>query len=557
MIRRKFLKKTAVSTIAFPCIILKGCASKKKYDLLIRGGTVFDGSGNPGREADIAIKDGLISGIGSSLDPDAAADVIRAEGLAVSPGFIDPHSHTDVQLIANPHAESKIRQGVTTEIGGNCGISQFPLSDEMFDEYSDLASRQYGVDITWRDMDGLFSRLEEEGISLNYATLIGHGPLRHSVVGLNDRPPAPEELQRMKQIVSDYLQAGAFGISSGLIYTPGCFAGTDELVELCRVTAENRGVYATHMRSEENDVLEAVDEAITIARQSGVNLQISHLKAMYPENWSKLDSIISKINAASGDGIHVMADRYPYEASSAKLESIFPQWIREGTSADFVSRLQNRALDNDLKAQIKKVEIKLGSWEKVLISSILSEKNRHLEGFTILNAARNAKKQPYDFIRDLLIEEGGQVYIVKFCMSDDNLKRILAHPLVVVGSDGDAVAPYGVLAKRKPHPRFYGTFPRVLGKYVREEKVLPLSLAVRKMTALPAEKFGLIGRGVIAEGAYADIVVFNPDTVIDRATFENPHRYPDGIDHVIVNGTPVVRHGEHTGSIPGRILKKV
>jgi len=556
MKRRKFMKKTAIGTMLFPNLVLKGCAARKDYDILIAGGEVYDGLGNPGMKTDVAVKDGKISKIGKNLQKKKALEVIEADGMAVAPGFIDVHSHTDVHLLVNPKAESKIRQGVTTEISGNCGYSLFPLSDESFEEEKERLDKEFGFELTWRDVNGFFSRFEESGRSLNFATLLGQGNLRDAVVGPYDRPPTNDELNRMKQIVRECMHAGVFGLSTGLEYTPGSFAKTDELIELCRDVAQLGGIYATHMRDEQDHVLEAVDEAITISRESGVSLEIAHLKANYKRNWSKIDQILSKLEQAKSEGIAIQADRYPYHAYSTGLSYCFPLWAREGTNADFVARLKDKSLQNKLRAHIHEMEEKLGSWDKMLISSIFSEKNKNLEGKTVLTAAREANKTSYEFMRDILIEENGLVGMVGFGMSEDNLKKVLAHPLVVIGSDGNAVAPYEALSKGKPHPRFYGTFPRVLGKFVREEKIISLSEAIKKMTSLSAEKFGLTGRGSIAEGNLADLVVFDPDSVIDGATFENPHQYPVGIAHVIVNGQTVISHGEHTGRLPGTLLRK-
>ncbi|MHB9028484.1 MAG: N-acyl-D-amino-acid deacylase family protein, partial [Candidatus Latescibacterota bacterium] len=531
------------------------CASKE-YDLLVRGGTVFDGSGGPGAPADVAVKDGRIVRIGAGIEENKARDVIDANGLAVAPGFIDPHTHTDVQLLANPRAESKIRQGVTTEIGGNCGYSYFPLSDLTFEEERKSVDREFGVTVDWRDISGFFGRLEQSRVALNYATFLGQGSLRGAVLGPYDRPPKPEELDRMKQFIRENMDAGALGLSTGLQYTPGCFADTAELIELCREVAALGGIYATHMRSEEDQVIEAVEETLKIARETKVALQIAHLKANYPRNWSKIDQIIALLEEAAKEGVPVTADRYPYIASATGLSSFFPEWAREGTSADFVKRLSDSSLDKKLREHTAEEEKKLGSWDKVLLSSILSEKNRPLEGKTVLASATEQGKAPFEFMRDLLVEEGGAVGMVQFGMSEDNLKRFYAHPLVTVGSDGNSAATYGVLSKGKPHPRFYGTFPRYLGKYVREEKVLPLEEAIRKITSFTAEKFGLTERGRIREGYHADLAVFDPGRIIDKATFENPHQYPEGIPHVIVNGVPAVRDGEHTGALAGKILRK-
>jgi N-acyl-D-amino-acid deacylase len=556
MKRRAFIGRTALGAAAFPHLILAGCAARKQYDLLIIGGIVFDGSGEAGREADVAISGDRIVKIGPKIDPNRARDVIEVKGIAVCPGFIDPHTHTDVHLLANPKAESKIRQGVTTEIGGNCGYSYFPLSDQAFEEARKNVLKEFGVEVDWRDIRSFFGRLEKGGFAINYATLLGQGALRDSVLGPYDRPPKPGETERMKTLIRENMDAGALGLSSGLQYTPSCFAKQEELTELCREVARLGGVYATHMRSEEDKVIEAVEETLATARASKVNLQISHIKANYPRNWSKIDGMLAAIDQAAKEGIRVAADRYPYIASSTGLSSFFPEWAREGMTADFVNRLKDASLQGKLREHVKGEEEKLGSWDKVLLSSILSDKNRALEGSTVLAAATVQKKPPYEFMRDLLIEEEGAVGMVKFGMCEENLKKIYAHPLVTVGSDGNAVAPYGVLGKGKPHPRYYGTFPRYLGRYVLDKQVLPIAEAVRRITSFTAGKFCLSGRGKLSEGYFADVTVLDLDRIMDRATFENPHQYPDGVEHVLVNGRVVVRNGEHTGELPGRILKR-
>ena len=517
---------------------------------------MYDGLGVEGFKADVAIKGDRIAKIAPDISEKKAVVVIDADGMAVAPGFIDPHTHTDVQLIVNPMAESKIRQGVTMEIGGNCGSSYFPISDQSFEEIRGDLQKEFNLDLNWRDMNGFITQIVKGGTALNYATLLGQGSLREAVMGPYDHPPTPEELQRMKQLVREHMEAGAVGLSSGLEYTPGSFAMTGELIELCREVTPYGGVYATHMRSEGDALLESIEETITIARDAGVSTEIAHLKTAYPRNWSKIDAAFAAIEKAKKEGIAIQADRYPYHAWSTGLNFYWPLWAREGTDADFVARLKDKSLEPKLRAYVKEQEEKIGSWDKVIICSVLLERNKHLEGKNIIQAADEAGKPSYDFMRDLLIDEEGHVSMVGFGMSEDNLRRVLAHPLVTIGSDGNAVAPYGPLGRDKPHPRFYGTFPRVLGRYVREEKILTLPEAIKKMTSLAASKFGLTGRGSLAGGNFADVVVFDPGTVIDRATFENPHQYPAGIIHVIVNGQVVISDGEHTGKLPGRIIKK-
>ena len=555
MKRRRFLGTSAAATAAVPSLLLQGCAANKDYDLLVSGGEVFDGSGTAGIEADVAVKDGRIVKIASNIPQNTAAEIIDAKGLAVAPGFIDVHTHTDHLLLINPNAESKIRQGVTTEIGGNCGSSLFPLSDADFEEQKRILKREYDFDLDWNDLNGFFGKLEAGGIALNFGTLVGHGTIRNAVMGQVDRAPLAEELAHMSRLVREHITAGAFGMSSGLYYAPGSFAKQDEMVVLCRELATFDAVYASHMRDEGDYVLESIDEAISTAQATGVRLQISHLKAQYPRNYAKISGALAKIEDAKNGGLNILADRYPYHASSTSLGSFFPRWAQTGSDEDFVNLLATKVRERELRDHISNIEEKLQSWGNVVISSVVTEKNRHLEGKNILGAAKEAGKPCYEFIRDLLIEEQNQVAMINFSMSEDNLKRVLSHPLVVIGSDGNSLAPYGVLGKGKPHPRSYGTFVRVLGKYVREEGVLTLPQAIMKMTSMSAAQFGLDSRGLLKEGFHADLAVFDPNTVIDRADWLNPHQYPAGMEYVVVNGRIVIEGGEHTGALPGRILK--
>jgi len=559
MNRRDFLKQTA-KTAALAGLggcgpLLQGCAAKKAYDIVITDALVYDGQGGRSFEADIGIVGETIQTVGKAKASRGKL-VIEGKGLAVSPGFIDAHDHTDVSLIINPKAESVIHQGITTLVSGNCGGSAFPVPDSIFEELKENAKTVYGLDLTWRDMAGFFGRLGEKGIALNYSTLLGHGAIRGAAMGFNDRPPTPEELEKMKSLVEEHMRAGVFGLSSGLEYTPGCFAKPDELTELCRVVARFNGTYATHMRDEDEGILESLDESIAAARDSGVRLQIAHLKVGGHRNWPKVDAALDKIDQARQRGVDLFCDRYPYIAGSTGLSSYFPLWAREGTTEDFLRRLQDPALDEKLRSHLTTHEDRLGSWDNVLISDVVLEKNKYIQGKNILEAARELGKKPYDFIRDLLVEEEAMVGMITFYGNEDVLKKILAHPLVGVGCDGSAVAPYGVLSAGKPHPRNYGTFPRALGKYVREEKIVPLEKMIKKMTAIPASRFGFEKRGLIQSGYYADLVVFDPDKIADRATWVDPHQYPVGVEYVIVNGQVVVVHGEHTGRLPGKILKK-
>lgn len=549
------MKTVAVASAGGAGLLLQGCSRTRDLDLLIAGGTVYDGSGRPPVRTDVGLSGGAIRALGRIAKSRAAA-VVEADGLAVSPGFIDVHDHTDTNILVNPKAESAVRQGVTTLICGQCGGSPFPMNDEGLAEMRRELKEDYGLDCDWRDIRGFLARVERGGTALNFATFVGHGTVRAAAMGYDARPASAAELDKMKAFVAEAMAGGALGLSSGLEYTPGSFAPTEELVALSRVAAATGGVYATHMRNEDVAVLEAVDEALRIAREAAVRLQISHLKICHAAYWPKIDALMAKLEEARRAGIELRCDRYPYIAGATTLALLFPLWAREGATKDFVARLADPALDTRLRAALADKEKLLGSWDKVLITSVATDKNRAVEGMNIVEASSRARKPPYEFMRDLLIEEDGRVDMVDFYGSEDILKRILSQPYVGVGADSQAVAPYGPLSKGKPHPRYYGTFPRILGKYIREEKILPLEEMIRKMTAMPAAHMGFVRRGQLKVGWAADICVFDPARVIDRSTYKEPAVYPDGIRKVIVNGQVVVDDGTHTGKLPGKVLRK-
>jgi len=559
MNRRTFirgaLKTAAVTAAGGAGLVLQGCSKGQDLDLLVAGGMVYDGSGGPPVRADVGIADGAIRVVGKIAKSRAKARIV-AEGLAVAPGFIDVHDHTDTSLLVDPRAESAVRQGVTTLVSGQCGGSPFPLTDATAAELKASLAKEYGLEAGWKDIRGFFGRLEQSGMALNYTTFVGNGTVRSAVVGEGDRAASAEELGRMKALVAEAMAGGALGLSSGLEYTPSGFASTEELIELCRVAARSGGVYATHMRDEEAAVVEAVAEALRIARETPIRLQISHLKVGFAANWPKLGTIMDMLEKARAEGLDFRADRYPYIAGATGLSTLFPVWAREGGPEGFVARLKDPAFDARIRAHLAEQEKGYGSWDKILISDVGSEKNKAIEGKTVLEAAAEAGRPPYEFMRDLLIEESDRVGMVSFYGSEDNLKRVLSYPLTGIGADGSALAPTGPLAKGKPHPRNYGCFPRALGKYVREEKVVPLEEMIRKITSMPAEHLGFVRRGRLKVGWAADLCVFDPAKVIDRATFKDPAVYPEGINAVVVNGTIVVREGEHTGRLPGRVLRK-
>ncbi len=529
--------------------------ASNQFNIIIKNGTIIDGSGGEAFQGDIGIIGNRIAAI-DDLGTATADEVINGENLVISPGFIDIHTHTDLGLIVNSRAESKIMQGVTTEVGGNCGDSVFPLNETDLQNFGKSVSEELGISVNWDNAGGFLQRLAEQKTSINYATLTGHGRLRSCVVGRNDIPATREQLVKMQELLQKSMEQGSFGLSSGLEYAPGSYASTEELIELSRVAARHNGIYATHIRSEDEKVEEAIQEALDICREAEVSLEISHLKANNPGNWHKLDNILEMLQEAADSGMPVNAERYPYIAYSTGLSIFLPLWSLQGNSDDLVSRLKDQTQAEKIMRYAETRGGNIGGWDRVVISSCFSDENKKWEGKSISECAEESKIPPLEFVRSILIAEKNRVQIVGFGMNEDNLKKVLSSPLVMIGSDGNAVAPHGKLGEGKPHPRYYGTFPRVLGKYAREENLFSLSTAVKKMTSMPAEKLGLSKRGLLARDNYADIVVFNPGTVIDNATFVDPHQFPSGIEYVIVNGQITVRKGEQTGVTAGEVLRR-
>ncbi|MBN1155013.1 D-aminoacylase [candidate division KSB1 bacterium] len=550
MNRRTFVKTITAGTLALLC----GCRVRNRFNILIKNGTVIDGTGSEAFQGDIGVIGDKIAAIGN-LKSTTADTVIDGKGLVISPGFIDIHSHTDLELLVNPKAESKIHQGVTTELSGNCGYSPFPLNDSDFLQEDADAFAKYGFHINWNDVNNFLLILQNHKISINYATLTGHGNLRSYVVGKNDVQATPQQLKLMMDLLRQSIENGSFGLSTGLEYAPGSYASTSELIELNKVVAQLNGIYATHMRDEEDFVEEAIEEALTICRESGVSMQISHLKANHPHNWHKLDHMLEMIHSASASGLPILADRYPYIAFGTGLSAFLPLWARQGNEAEIISRLNDKHLIPQIDKHLETQGKNMGGWERVVITYCSLKDNKQLVGKSIAHCANEKNLSATDFIRSILTREKNRVRIVGFGMSEDNLRKVLSSPLIMIASDGNAISPQGILAEGQPHPRYYGTFPRVLGKYCREEQLFDLPTAVKKMTSMPAQKMGIPKRGILAKDYYADIVLFNSDTVIDRATFENPHQFPVGIDYVIVNGKITVSQGEHTSARAGAILR--
>ncbi len=548
--RREFNITLAAGTLG----LMAGCSINNKFDIIIRNGLVIDGSGTPGYKKDVGIIGDKIAAI-NDLKRATADVVIDGEGLVVSPGFIDIHTHTDIQLLVNSKAESKIHQGVTTEVAGNCGGSYFPIGDDGIKEMDEHIFEQYGIHIDWRSAEGYLRRLEDHKISNNHATLTGQGTLRGIVVGNNDVQANLEQIREMKDLLERSMAEGSFGLSSGLEYAPGSYASTEELIALNEVVAKKGGIYATHIRSEDDQVEEAIQEALRICKEANVPTQIAHLKACNQSNWHKIDHVLEMIHEAALSGMQITADRYPYIAYGTGLTMFLPLWSRQGDTDEILARLEDKNTLAKIKDHAERKGQDIGGWDRVVISSCQLEKNKVLEGKSVQACADEQNKTPFEFIRTILLEERNRVSMIGFAMDEDNLKKVLSSPHVMIGSDGNAVAPYGKLGEGKPHPRYYGTFPRVLGKYVREDKIFDLATAVNKMTQMPATKLGLQKRGLIAKDNYADIVLFNPDTVIDNASFVDPHQFPSGIEYVLVNGKITIKDGKHTGAQAGSVLR--
>jgi len=530
------------------------------FDVIIRRGLIYDGSGGPPFESDIGIVNDTISFMGDLSDRDARLE-IDAEGKAVSPGFIDIHTHSDLPLLQDGAADSHIRQGVTTNVIGNCGNSAAPVTDEAISYMKEKRASDLCVEWDWNSLDEYLMRLESSGVSVNVVPLVGQGTIRGSVMGFSDRPPSEDEMNKMQEMLRGALCDGAFGLSTGLIYVPGSYADTEELVELCSVLSEFDALYASHIRGENDTLLDAIQEALYIGEKSEVPVQISHLKAMGRHMWGTGVRALQMIERArTVDGIQVTADQYPYNASATGLGAYLPPWAHIGGTEELMRRLRDDSVRQKIKEAILNEEddewislYKGVGWENTLITRCPDE---DLEGRSIDDIARDRGVDPFDCAFDILLESEGQVGVVYFTIGDEDLESIMQHSCVMIGSDSSAVSTEGPLAKGKPHPRAFGTYSRVLGKYAREEGVISLSEAIRKMTALPAQTLGISDRGFIRPQMKADIVVFDAKEVQDKATYTDPFQYPVGVRHVLVNGNETVREGKHLGARSGMIMRR-
>jgi N-acyl-D-amino-acid deacylase len=531
----------------------------EEYDLLIKNGRVVDGTGAPWYAADVAVKGDRIARVGR-LNDAAAKRVIDAKGLVVAPGFIDMLGQSEDYLLVDPRAMSKIMQGVTTEVTGE-GESIAPLNDALVKERGEYFKR-YDVTVDWRTLDDYFKRLERQGAAINLATFVGATQLREHVVGYHDRAPTPAEMEQMKRLAAEAMEDGALGLSTSLQYVPARFAKTEELIELAKVAARYGGIYITHQRSEADAIVPSLDEVFTIAERARIPAEIWHLKVSGKNNWGRMPEVLRLIEAARERGLDITANQYPYVAASTALTACLPPWALEGGTEQMLARLKESAA----RARIKKdVRAERGDWENifagsgggkgVMIASTGDKGLQRYEGKRISEIAAEQKKDELDAVLDFILADRARTGAIYFVMDEDDVRAALAARWVAVGSDNGARATDGPLAGGKSHPRGYGTFPRVLGRYVREEKLLTLEDAVHKMTWRAAARVGLLDRGQINEGMMADITVFDPEKVIDRATFEDPNQYPEGISYVIVNGAVAVDGGKFTGKLAGRPLR--
>jgi N-acyl-D-amino-acid deacylase len=522
-------------------------------DFLLKGGTVVCGASpyEVPLRTDIGIRGDRIEAIGE-LRENTAERIIDASGLCISPGFIDAHSHSEFTLLADGMAEGKICQGVTTEINGNCGFSAAPMYGDILEQRMSELDR-FHINERWNSFSEYFEILRIRGIALNFLTLVGHGNLRGSVAGYADRDLTGKEKNRIHKLLGESLGDGARGLSTGLVYPPGMYADTSEIIDLARETVRCGGiVYTTHMRSEGNELLESLDEAVRIGFGSKIPLHISHLKTFEEKNWDKIGDVLKRIRDAQEKGLMITCDRYPYTAASTSLDVILPYWVYEGGRREAMKRI--RLKEKEIREEILKIHPPEFYEKKVKIARVGSDRNKWMEGKSLYELSMTAGKKPLHCLFDILAEEELDVDAIFFSMSEDNLKTILQCPFTVIGTDSSARCFSGDTSNGKPHPRGFGSFPKVLGKYVREEAVLTLEDAIFKMTGLPAKIFRIEKRGMIKEGYYADITVFDPGKIIDRAGFDNPFRRPEGIYHVFVNGIPVMLDGEKTNRLPGKIL---
>jgi N-acyl-D-amino-acid deacylase len=559
MLIRVSLSLLLTAMLLFSFVRNPASAAAPQYDLLIRNGLVIDGSGHPGYKADLAIKGDRIVQIGK-LKNARSVRVIDAAGMVVAPGFIDMLGQSETNMLIDPRAMSKVMMGVTTEVTGE-GESIAPINERLIKEQEDF-NRRYNLNIDWRTLGEYFTRLEKQGAGVNLATFVGATQVREFVVGFDNRPPTAAELEQMKQLVAAAMKDGALGVSTSLQYVPARFAKTDEIVELAKVAHQYGGIYATHQRSEANSLDESLAEVFQIARQAQIPVEIWHLKTAYKKNWGRMPEVLAKITRARAEGLDVTADIYPYIAGSTALSACLPPWSLEGGTEKMLKRLQDPEVRKRLKGEIsndtkdwENIYLGSGGPSGILIGSVVSRDLEATQGKRLSEIAAEQGKDPLEALFDLILADHGQTGAIYFMMSEDDMRAAMRAPFVSFCTDSGARANDGPLAGSKSHPRGWGSYPRILGHYVREEHQLTLEDAVHKMTGMPAKRVGLRDRGQLLAGSFADITIFDPRTVIDRATFEMPNQHPEGIKYVIVNGQVSVDDGQRTPALAGRPLR--
>ena len=546
-----------VLSLTLLLLLSVGVYGQQQFDVIIRGGTVYDGTGRAPVKADLGIKGDRIVAVGN-LSRATAPTIVDAKGLAVAPGFINMLSHSETSWFEDPRSLSELRQGVTTQIFGESSMG--PLNDEMKQRRA-ASQGDLKFKIEWTTLAEYLNYLEKRGMSQNVASFIGAPTIREYVIGLEDKPPTPAQLDQMRELVRREMEAGALGITTALIYPPAFFAKTDELIELCKVAAKYKGKYTAHMRSEGAQLIEAVQETIRISREAGLPAEIYHLKASGEANWPKMDQVIKMIEDARRDGVKITADMYTYPAGGTGLDASLPPWVFDGGREAAYKRLQDPATRQKIAEAVRtptneweNLYLLSGSPDRILLASFRNDHLKPLTGKTLAEVAKMRGKDPVETIMDLLLEDRSRIGTIYFLMSEDNIKKQIRQPWVSFGSDAASISAEGVFLKSAAHPRTYGNFARLLGKYVRDEKVISLTEAVRRLTSLPAANLGLNHRGLLQRGMFADVVIFDPQTIADRATFESPHQYSVGVRDVFVNGKQVLKNGEHTGAKPGRAL---
>ena len=552
------LRPAALVLLAFTSLCFAADKPAAQYDLLIKDGRIIDGTGSPWYAGDVAIKDGHIAAIGRLGDVQAK-QVIDAKGQVVAPGFIDMLGQSEVTLLVDPRVPSKIFQGITTEITGE-GESIAPLDDRMIQENQPYYDH-YGIKPDWRTLPQYFARLKRLGMGINLGTYVGAASVREMVIGYDDRGPTPEELKKMQALVADAMRAGALGVSTALQYPPAPYAKTDELIALAKVASQYGGIYATHMRSESDAEDKAMDETFRIAREAGIPVEIFHLKAAGKKNWGKAPHVIQRIEAARAEGLDVTADTYAYTAWENGLAAFIPPWAHDGGTARMIVRLKDKATRERIRKDMLTPSdqwdnewLAIEGPQSILIATVTDKDLLPFEGKTVADIAKAWHEDPIDAICDFLIKDDGATEVAVFGMDEQDVKDVLQQPWVSIDNDASGTSPEGILGTEHPHPRAYGTFPRILAKYVREQKLLTLPDAIRKFTSLAAQREHLQDRGVLKPGMWADVVVFDPESIHDAATYAEPNRFSVGMQYVLVNGVPVISEGKMTGALPGQVI---